>query len=213
MSRDERALDTFHRTRRETLQLVGDLTQEQLDFEPAPGKWTISEVLDHLTRVDRIFRRELAELVERGRQGTPVFLVRTLSDFGFTLPMVPKALTPLFDLPLAFFSVAVPRPLRQAITRLRAVPTRAPKVIEPQRGRAAGELRAELEEMLAFTEELFAANPDLDFRELYYYNPLTAFTTPLGILSFTASHESRHQEQIGDILATPGMPPGAPDGA
>ena len=199
-------LETFRATRRRTLELVAGLGQAQVDLAPAPGKWSLAEVLDHLTRTDRIFRQELEVLVERGRSGGSAFLLRTLSDFDFRLPGVPRALTPFFDLPLAFFSIVLPRPVRQAIARSRAVPARSPKIIEPKKGRAADDLCGELAEYLEFVDDLVADNPGVRYKELYYYNPLTAFTDFPGLLSFTASHESRHQEQIEDILASDGFP-------
>ena len=119
---------------------------------------------------------------------------------------MPRVLTPLFDLPLAFFGIVVPRPVRQAIARSRAVPARAPKIIEPKKGREADDLRRELADYVEFVDDLVARNPDVRYRELYYYNPLTAFTNFPGLLSFIASHESRHQEQIRDILESDGFP-------
>ena len=199
-------LDAFRATRRGTLALVHGLSQRQIDFEPAPDKWSLAQVLDHLTRTDRIFRKELKALVRRGRSRGSAFLVRTLSDFDYRLPLVPRAFTPVFDLPLAAVGVAVPRPVRQAIARSRAVPAKSPKIIRPRKGRAAEDLRRELRDYFDFVEDLVAGNPGVRYRRLYYYNPLTAFTNFPGILSFTASHESRHQEQIRDIRTSPGFP-------
>lgn len=199
-------LEDFRKTRQRTLSLVDELDQEQVDFAPAPDKWSVSEVLDHLTRTDRVFRDELRELVRRGAKSTPVFLIRGLSDFDFSLPFVPQRLIPLFDLPLFFFSVVVPRPIRQAIARNRAVPAQSPKIIRPEKGRTAQDLRHELAEYGDWVEKLLADHPDLPLEKLYYYNPLTAFTNLPGLLSFTASHESRHQEQLQDIFDSPGFP-------
>jgi uncharacterized damage-inducible protein DinB len=200
-------LEIFSRTRRRTLELTAGLSQEQIDYAPAPGQWCLAEILDHVIRTDRIFRREFEQLVALKRQGKRAFLFRSLADFDFVLPAVPRPMLRLLDVPLAFFGVVVPKPVRQAIARLRSVPAKAPKIIKPEKGRTAAELRGELKEMLGEVEQLFAENAELPFGELYYYNPLTGFTTLPGILSFTASHESRHQEQMQELLAVENFPP------
>lgn len=200
-----RQLKTFRATRRRTLATVEGLSQEQLDFSPGRGKWSLSEVLDHLTRVDRIFRRDLDELVARRRKRRRVFLMRGLKDFDVKVPGVPKSFLPLLDLPVAAFGAFVPRQLRQGVARSRLVPARSPEVIAPRKGRQGDDLRAELSGMLEFTHRLFADRA-IRFGELYYYNPLTGFTSALGILSFAASHETRHQEQMADVLAAAGFP-------
>lgn len=202
-----RELRTFRATRRKTLASVEGLRRRQLEFSPGRGKWCLAEVLDHLTRVDRIFRRDLEELVamRRRRKGRRVFLMRGMRDFDVSLPGVPKAFVPLLDLPVAALGAFVPRQLRQGVARSRLVPARAPRILVPRKGRQGDDLRAELHGMLEFTGKLFA-DRETRFGRLYYYNPLTGFTSALGILSFTASHESRHQEQMADILAAEGFP-------
>ncbi len=197
--------DTFVATRRQTLGLVAGLSQVQADHRPDTETWSVGEVLDHLTRIDRIFRKDFEELIERGRSGTPALLIRSLSDFDVSLPFVPDALTPLFDLPLAFLGFALPRPVRQVVARNRAVPVKSPDIIQPIAGRPIVDLRSELEDMILFVEDLLARHPEIPLDQLYYYNPLTAGTDFPGLLSFTASHESRHQDQIRDILASGGF--------
>ena len=62
MSDRPAAFDEFHDGRAKTLSLVRDLTQAQLDFSPSSRKWSVGEVLDHLVRVDEVFRDEYDEL-------------------------------------------------------------------------------------------------------------------------------------------------------
>ena len=93
MNGNETTWRRFAGTRRKTLELAGSLTQEQMDFSPGRGKWSVGEVLDHLIQVDRVFRQELDELRRRwtAKDGGPVRLVRTLSESGLKLPLVPDA--------------------------------------------------------------------------------------------------------------------------
>lgn len=204
------AFDRFRDTRGETLELVRGLDQEQMDFSPGRGKWSVGEVLDHLVRVDEVFREEYDELLRRWREKRGgVSLYRSLSDAGFSLPLVPDALLPLFDLPTAMAGVLFPRPVRQVVFGSRSVPAKAPARIAPRRGRPAERLREELAGFQDYLEAYFADHPDVEWESLRYYNPLCGFTNLPGVVSFVASHERRHQGQLRDILAAKGFPAAA----
>lgn len=208
MSDRPAAYDEFHDGRAETLALVDSLTQEQLDFSTAPRKWSVGEVLDHLVRVDEVFRDEYDELLRRWKKrGRGVGLYRSLSDAGFSLPLVPDALLPLFDVPTAMAGILFPRPIRQAVFRNRAVPAQAPKRIEPRHGRPADDLVGDLAGFQEYLERFFADNPDVEWERLRYYNPLCGLTNLPGVMSFIASHEGRHRKQIREILEADGFPP------
>ena len=197
----------FRETRRATLDLVDGLTQEQLDHSTRSKSWSVGEVLDHLAKVDELFREEYDELLRRWRKRRgSVSLYRSLSDVGLELPLVPNALRPLFELPTAMAGVFVPRPVRQVVFANRAVPAQAPSRIRPRRGRPGEDLRRDLAEFDDYLEAFFADNPDVDWPRLRYYNPLCGFTNLPGILSFLASHERRHQAQIREVLAAKGFP-------
>ncbi len=195
-------LDTYRATRRRTLELVEGRPQEQIDLRPGRDKWSLGEVMDHLIRTDEAFRPEIAELVALARAGKPTWLYRGLDHFGVRVPFVPAVVQRAAELPFAVAGMFLPSSLRALLTRPRWVPTRAPSVIEPRRGRPAGELRAQLAGMLEFVEATFAANPGVRFEELRYYNPIVGLTHVPGMLAFSTSHEARHQEQIRDILAS-----------
>ena len=179
-----------------------------MSFAPGRNRWSTGEVLDHLVQVDRAFRDEFDELLRRWQKkgGGAVTLVRSLADAGFSLPLVPKALLPLFDAPAAVAGVLVPRALREAVFRNRSVPAKAPRRIEPTAGRPTDELLADLRGFADYLDGYFSDHPDVDWQRLRYYNPLTGFTTLPGILSFIGSHERRHQDQIRDILGAAHFP-------
>ncbi len=197
----ESAFETFRATRRRTLELVADLSQEQVDYRPGRGKWSLGEVMDHLVRTDRMFHEEIAELVRQRRAGRKTWLFRGFGHYGVRIPFVPRPFQPLAEMPLNFANLFLPTPVRSMMTRPRWVPTKAPSVIQPRQGRPADELRAELAGMLTFVERTWAENPGVRFEELRYYNPLLGLTHVPGMLAFSANHEARHQEQIRDILA------------
>ncbi len=194
-------LDAYQSTRRRTLELVADLSQEQTDYQPRRDKWSLGEVMDHLVRADRMFHEEIAELVALSRAGKPTWLFRGFGHYGVRIPFVPRAFQPLVEMPFNFAGMFLPTAVRSKMTRPRWVPTRAPSVIRPRQGRPVDELRAELAGMLRFVENTYAGNPGIRFEELRYYNPLLGLTHVPGMLAFSAGHEERHQEQIRDLLA------------
>ena len=205
--RPPKSFSGFRDTRDRTLDLVRDLSQQQLDYSPGSRRWSTGEVLDHLVRIDELFREEYVELLrrwEKRRRG--VSLYRSLADSGLELPLVPNALRPVFEVPAAMAGIFLPRPVRQRIFANRAVPAKAPPRMRPRPGRPGADLVNQLFGFATWLESFFADNPDVDWPSLRYYNALCGFTNLPGILSFLASHERRHQGQIREILASESFP-------
>lgn len=84
-------LEILSEQRRELVKLLSPLSEQQAEFRYAPGKWSIKEVLGHITDAERIFAYRLLRIA-RGDQ-TPLssfeqdgyikngnFSVRSLSD-------------------------------------------------------------------------------------------------------------------------------------
>lgn len=207
MSGRPKAFDEFRDARAETLELVADLDQRQMDYTPSPRKWSVGQVLDHLVKVDEVFREEYDELLRRWKKRrSGVSLYRGLADAGFSLPLVPDSFLVFFDVPAAMAGVFIPRQVRQVVFGNRAVPAQAPKRIRPRKGRLGEELRRDLAGFQDYLEAFFADNPDVEWARLRYYNPLCGFTNLPGVMSFIASHEERHQGQIREILESEGFP-------
>lgn len=194
-------LEEVRRTRRTTEALVEGLPQEQLDRPPAPDRWTLGEILDHLLLTDAVYRREIGELVARRRADRTPFLYRGFSELDVSVLFLPRSLLPMTEPALLVLNLFVPRSWRDALVRNRALPAQNPGASQPRAGRPGGELRRELATSLAALERLMEDNQDLDFRALRYYHPLLGYNDVPQMLRFVANHESRHQEQIREILA------------
>ncbi len=197
-------LEEVRRVRRETLELLSGLTQEQLGFVPAPGRWAVGTVADHLVKADEVFVGEVRTLVERQRAGKAGFLYRGLAGADPSLPASLKLVLPFFEVPMTLATVLIPDSVRRVVFSARAVPAKSPKFLKPRPGRPGEDLRRELGKLLADLDDIEAGSADL--RQLCYYNPIVGLTDGVGILRFLSSHERRHQGQMRDVLASTKLP-------
>ena len=196
-------IDDARATRFDTLALIDGLDQEQIDYRPA-ARWSLSEVLDHLVKVDTIYLGELDRLVQRKLDGKLPFLYRPIGKW-VKVPFFLRPVTYFAEAPVAFANTFLPSMVRQKIVSDRRFATKAPKAIRPVSRRPAEELR---EDLHAYVDRLDALEhqDEVDLRQLYYYNPIVGLTQVTGALRFVARHEKRHQEQIRDILSDSGFP-------
>src|SRR5437764_1176452 len=134
-SRLGESLEEFRRTRARTLALAGGLSQEQLDYVPAPGKWSVGEVLDHVLLAEGTNRGQVIKLIELKRAGRRPELRLTFADLNVSVAYLPRSALQLLETPLTLVSMLVPDGLRNYLTRNRLVPFQNPDVAAPRRGR------------------------------------------------------------------------------
>ncbi len=199
-------LETFRGARRETFDLTAPLSQEQLDRSPGPDQWSAGEVLDHLTKTDAMYRREIALLADLARSGKRPFAKRHFADLDAAPAGIPKSWLRVLDLPFTVLSRLMPRSLGAAMAANRKVHFRHPEGATPRKGRPADELKRDLRASFQAFESLFLENPDLDWGSMIHQHPLFGVNNVLQILDFITSHERRHQAQIRDALARPAPP-------
>jgi uncharacterized damage-inducible protein DinB len=203
-------LELFRSTRARTLTMVRGLSQGQMDYTPAPEKWSIGAVLDHLLLSEEFFRSEIAQLIQLKKAGRQPVRTRTIADLNFSVAFIPKVVLPLFEGPLTVLNVFVPSSVREFIIRNRLVPAQSADIATPRNGRPAAELRDELESFLKQTAALLEANSSLDYGEMIEQHPLLGTNNVLQLLRLLAFHEQRHQSQISEILSDPKFPHGKP---
>ena len=193
-------LEMLNSTRSRTLAMVAGLSQEQMDYSPAPGKWSIGELLDHLLLSERITRNDIAKLIELARAGRKPNLNRSTDDFDVAPFFIPKPLLPFAQAPFSFVSFFFPNRMRELLLRYVIIPARAASAATPLKRRPADELRQELVSSLRETEALFEANPDLDYGRMIHRHPLLGVQNVPQLLRTLALHEQRHQDQIAEVL-------------
>ena len=208
----QESLEMFRSTRSRTIALMTQLSQEQLDFTSATGKWSTGEVLDHLLLAEKVNRDQIIELIELKKAQQKPFVRRTFADVNVSVAYIPKSVLPILEVPFTVLNTFVPVRAREFITRNRLIPAQTPDVGIPQRGRPAAQLREELANSFQETESLFKDNPDLDYCEMRVQHPLMGTNNVPELLRFMALHEQRHQSQIKDTLASPRFPRPQPNG-
>ena len=207
MSKLQENVRLLEGTRAATLRMVGGLTQEQMDWAPGPEQWSVGENLDHLLRSEAIYRREITELAALARQGKTAFIRRSVHDIDFSPSFLPKSMLPAVDLPFTVVTMFVPPVVRDLMIRYSSVlKGQTPKAAIPAKGRPAAELVEAMRRSWEQTRDLLAANPGFAWDRMRVQHPLLGINSVPQLVRLTALHETRHQDQIGRVLAAMPLP-------
>ena len=201
-----KGIEEFRATRERTLAMLDQLTQRQLDYAPAPDRWSVGEVLDHMLLAERINREQITTLIEMSQEGRKPELSLTFSDLNIAVSYIPRSVLPALELPLTLLNLFVPESLRNYLTRYALVSFKNPDAAAPRRGRLISQLRSDLTTSLKETEALFQRDPHFEYSEMVLRHPLLGSYNIPGLLRFMTAHEQRHQSQIKNIMASPQFP-------
>lgn len=199
-------LQRLRSAREQTVSRVGQLHQGQIEYSPAPDRWSVGEVLDHLVLMENYFRGIVARLIDRSQAEARPLVKITFSDFNPAPRPLPKSWLPALEVPLAVLSRLVPHQAKSFFARYRMVRMQAPDIGLPRRGVHAGELIERLLSAIDETDALFASNPSLDYRRLAFRHPFSGNTNVVQLLEILTLHELRHHKQMRDILSSDGFP-------
>lgn len=191
-------------TRRRTLAMVEDLSDERLARRPAAERWSVGEVLDHLVLAEAVYREDIERLIALESAGKRPFIRRTFRELDVSVLFIPRQALPLLEIPFSLFGAFVPRGVREALARARWLPVQNPTAAEPRPDRPGAELRRDLEASFAETERVFAQAGDLRWNRMSISHPLLGTNDVPALLRLMDRHEQRHQDQIRDILAAGG---------
>jgi hypothetical protein len=193
-------------TRVETLRFCASTTQEQSDFNPSAGKWSVGEVLDHLLLAEKLYRDIFARLIQMQKTGRRAVIRIGFDEVNTSIAFIPKALLPMLEIPFTMLNLFVPTQLREAMTQFRWLPAQNPDVARPRWKKPVQELRAGLAASIDETAALLDANPGLDYRQMRFIHPLMGDNSVLDGLRIIALHERRHHAQIQEILQSRRFP-------
>lgn len=211
MVQDE--LDLLRQTRTATLRIAGGLSQQQSDFTPAPRKWSVGEILDHLILAENLYRRVFSQLIDLRLSGRAAVVTNSFAEVNTSIAFIPASVMKFAEVPFTIFNMFVPGFVREAMTEFRLLPAQNPDIATPQKGKPIKELRDTLRSAYDQTVALFDANPTLDFSTMRYRHPLMGDNNVLQVLRIVSFHEKRHQSQIQDVMRSRNFPKAARDAA
>ncbi|HEU4557709.1 MAG TPA: DinB family protein [Longimicrobium sp.] len=181
-------LDQLAFIRRETAELTDGISAAQFNWVPAPGRWSVGQVVNHLALADASYVERIAGVLADGR-------ARGLRDRGDYKPsllggMMVRSMEP---------------PPRKRF--------KAPKIWQPADFKVAldpaGEL-ARLDGLHGRIEALIREAAGLDLRRIRLSSPVSSLIRMnVGdALALILSHERRHLYQLRKVTEEAGYPAG-----
>ncbi len=156
---------------------VDGLSEKQLAFQPAPGKWSIGEILDHLCLAERSMTRTVSRLLQQAA--------------GFGLIGVPGSM----DQPRHAIDL-------ETFTR----PVLAPDGVLPSADRPLARLRSELEESRERLVEVSARADGRMVGPIQLVHFQLGHLNFYQWLAVVGAHDAKHLQQIERIKAHSGFP-------
>ena len=185
--------------RRKSLELLSSLDQTTLDQRRDESRWSPGEVFDHLIKFDRFFLQNTQELFSLAQSGQPTRLEYSLQQLDVGPACIPKAVLPLFTIPLTVASRVIPKPVQSFLAS--SLPIQHPQFATPERNRSKLELQEELRQTLVeYTELLDSPTSAYDLSKMIISHPLLGKRTLLELPEFVAVHENRHLGRMLELL-------------
>lgn len=200
------ALARYSAARDGTLALIANLTQEQSDFFPSPGVWSIGQIVEHLLLTERLYRTQFRNLIVQAGKGGETNIALTFEEIDTTLAFIPRDIMPLFTLPLNIFNAFVPRVVRETLFRVPLIAAVNPTSSEPAAYHSVMDLRARCVSSLAETAEIFEADLPRNLKDMTLSHPVLGTNTVPGVFGIITAHEERHHAQIRRVMENPRFP-------
>ena len=176
----QEVLEQISNQRQGLLDASSGLSEAQLDYKPAEGEWSISDILHHMALTDEATAKLTANMLKQAVEKN--------------LPADP---TP---------EASVLGSLDEFTTKIAGGKFQAPERVAPRSHLASSEaiarLRASRESVVATVEQLAA----YDLTGLTFPHPALGALNGYQWLIIAGKHESRHTAQIARIKADPGFP-------
>lgn len=181
-------LDQLASVRRETAELTDGITAARFNWVPAPGRWSVGQVVNHLALADNDYIARIAKALADGR-------ARGLRDRGDYKPSLVGGMLVRSMEPPPRKRFKAPRIWQPADSR---------EALDPER-----EL-ARLNELHDEVEALIREAAGLDLRRIRLSSPVSSLIRMnVGdALALILSHERRHLYQLRKVTEEAGYPKG-----
>ncbi|HEX4278387.1 MAG TPA: DinB family protein [Bryobacteraceae bacterium] len=200
------ALSKYRGAREGTMALIRDLTQEQCDFTPAPGVWSIGQNVEHLLLTERLYRTQFRNLIALAGKGGESNIALTFEHIDTSIAFIPRDVMPLLTIPLNIFNVFVPGIVRETMFRIPLISAVNPTASNPAPYHSVTDLRARAIASLAETGELFRGDLPSNLRNMTLSHPLLGTNNIPEIFGIITAHEERHHGQMRRVLENPRFP-------
>jgi uncharacterized damage-inducible protein DinB len=162
--------DAIDRTRARLRESVEALTDEQHRFRPAPDRWSVAQLCDHLSIVEGNVLKLLGKVIAKAEES------------GAPSPSADAAFAPVS--------------IDEFVERTRGVKLDAPEAVRPADARPVAESLAALRDSRAALHALRPRLERLDAHALRFPHPAWGPLNLYQWLLFVAAHEARHLAQI-----------------
>ena len=161
------------KTRRELIEAVSVLTDEQAGFQPAPEKWSARLIVEHLAKTEESLSRLVEKLLAKAE-------AENVPAKGEINP------------PVSFAEIAA---------KAKDAKFEAPDAIRPEGAATLSESLARLEKSRAALKTLRPRMEKVDLSNTQFPHPAFGMMSLYHWLAFIGLHEARHLRQISDILS------------
>jgi uncharacterized damage-inducible protein DinB len=190
----------------ETLETARPLTAEQASFRPDRESWSLAQNLDHLIRIDGIYREHIQKLLDLAREGKRLTIVMPWGESDPRPQFVPSMVMPMLELPFTMMNMFVPSMVRETFLRFPVMKAKSPKRAEPESGRDLTELLSGLRTSFETTRLLLEGLLPANAERVALIHPVFGRNTIPDILGLMTAHERRHQAQMAALLRDPRFP-------
>ncbi|MCC6294927.1 MAG: DinB family protein [Bryobacterales bacterium] len=174
----DRAMSYLHATRKQFVDAIRGVTPEQARWKPAPGRWSVAEVVEHIAVSEEFIFKLVTGQILKGSPATPE----------------QKALTAGKD-------ATIPARVTD-----RSQKFQAPEPITPA-GRFASLEAAEKEFLSARDRSIrFIEKTDLSLRDYVRPHPAMKELDAYQWILLMAAHTERHLKQLQEVKDSPGYP-------
>jgi uncharacterized damage-inducible protein DinB len=176
-------IDEAHAISAEAQTVFGHLSQEQLNWKPAPEEWSVAQCFDHLIVTNSGYFPLVKKIADG--QYEPSFRER--------LPLLPRA----------FGSIVLNAVQPEAQRKFKAVPK-----FQPSSSAIQGDILARFTTHQEDLVKHMRMTEELDLRKIIITSPVMSLMTYSlwDAYKIMVAHERRHMAQAKRVMDTPGFP-------
>lgn len=154
-------------------ELLSSLSEQQISALPDGEKWTVAEIVEHVSMVDEGAMRICARLLKKAHEAGQLWDGNVVISEGFL----------------------------QKGAEIARMKVNAPDIVQPTSGRTIAESLAKLDENTEQLEQLRSMFESVDGTALKFPHPFFGDISAQEWLALKGGHEMRHIKQIERVLA------------